>query len=68
MLSIDFIVLLDLMASQPRSFAIAVLAELGNDGPRPLASALMVRFLFDTLHLDLGSLTANFFPTGSLRS
>jgi len=33
--------LLDLMASQPRSFAIAVLAELGNDGPRPLASALM---------------------------
>ena len=33
--------LLDLMASQPKSFAIAVLAELGNDGPRPLASALM---------------------------
>ncbi|KAL9191484.1 LOW QUALITY PROTEIN: hypothetical protein ACHAXT_001190 [Thalassiosira profunda] len=33
--------LLDLMASQPKSFAISVLAELGNDGPRPLASALM---------------------------
>jgi len=33
--------LLDLMASQPKSFAIAVLAELGNDGPRPLANALM---------------------------
>jgi hypothetical protein len=33
--------LLDLMASQPKSFAIAVLAELGNDGPRALASALM---------------------------
>ena len=33
--------LLDLMASQPKSFAVAVLAELGNDGPRPLASALM---------------------------
>ncbi|KAL7554360.1 hypothetical protein ACHAWF_017793 [Thalassiosira exigua] len=33
--------LLDLMASQPKSFAIAVLAELGNDGPRTLASALM---------------------------
>lgn len=42
---IDFTVLLDLMASQPRSFAIAVLAELGNDGPRPLASALMVSSL-----------------------
>jgi hypothetical protein len=33
--------LLDLMASQPKSFALAVLAELGNDGPRALASALM---------------------------
>ncbi|KAL7544123.1 hypothetical protein ACHAXR_013527, partial [Thalassiosira sp. AJA248-18] len=33
--------LLDLVASQPGAFAIAVLAELGNDGPRPLASALM---------------------------
>mmetsp|Transcript_25806 Transcript_25806/g.55526 ORF Transcript_25806/g.55526 Transcript_25806/m.55526 type:complete len:2059 (-) Transcript_25806:9-6185(-) len=33
--------LLDLMASQPKSFAIAVLAELGNAGPRLLASALM---------------------------
>lgn len=33
--------LLDLMASQPKAFAIAVLAELGNDGPRALASALM---------------------------
>ena len=35
-------VLLDLMASQPRSFAIACLAELGIDGPRTLAGALMV--------------------------
>lgn len=33
--------LLDLMASQPRDFAIACLAELGNDSPRPLVSALM---------------------------
>ena len=33
--------LLDLMASQPKSFAVAVLAELGIDGPRTLASALM---------------------------
>eukprot|EP00984_Skeletonema_dohrnii_P015042 scaffold6437_cov98-Skeletonema_dohrnii-CCMP3373.AAC.3 len=33
--------LLDLMASQPASFAIGVLAELGADGPRQLANALM---------------------------
>lgn len=33
--------LLDLMASQPASFAIGVLAELGVDGPRQLANALM---------------------------
>ena len=33
--------LLDLMASQPSSFAVAVLAELGADGPRALVSALM---------------------------
>ena len=33
--------LLDLMASQPPSFAIGVLAELGVDGPRQLANALM---------------------------
>ena len=33
--------LLDLMASQPKCFAVAVLAELGHDGPRTLASALM---------------------------
>ena len=33
--------LLDLMASQPASFAVGVLAELGADGPRQLANALM---------------------------
>lgn len=33
--------LLDLMASQPSSFAVAVLAELGADGPRALVSAMM---------------------------
>merc|ERR1719253_853659 len=33
--------LLDLMASQPKSFAIAVLAELGQNTPRHLASCLM---------------------------
>jgi hypothetical protein len=47
--------LLDLMASQPRSFATAVLAELGIGNSRALTSALMVSILkgssFDCLIL-----------------
>ena len=48
--------LLDLMASQPRSFAVAVLAEIGTPGghgsPRGLCSALMT-----LLELDQSSFT-----------
>ena len=40
--------LLDLMASQPRIFAVAVLAEIGNEGnTRGLTSALMALLDFD---------------------
>ncbi len=62
--------LLDLMASQPKSFALAVLAELGNDGPRALASALMAlcdldQGSFKEKHcIDMHNLLESWLPGG----
>ena len=64
--------LLDLIASQPRSFAVAVLAETGSPGgqgsPRSLTSALMALLDFDQssfsqFHkLDMHSLLERWLP------
>ena len=65
--------LLDLMASQPRMFAVAVLAEIGTPGgegnnPRALASALMAlldldQSSFTEFHrLDMHELVESWFP------
>lgn len=62
--------LLDLMASQPKSFAIGVLAELGSDGPRGLAGALMAlcdldQGSFKDMHrIDMHNLLESWLPGG----
>jgi hypothetical protein len=62
--------LLDLMASQPKSFAIGVLAELGSDGPRGLAGALMAlcdldQGSFKDVHrIDMHNLLESWLPGG----